>query len=85
MPITHKSGGPTIELTWSLPSELAAISPFVDKLMLLISKFGRVPEGNIENALREAIANAIIHGNHQNPESTLKSVAAVSATEFQSR
>src|SRR6266853_1584034 len=37
--------------------------------MLLITKFGCVPEGEsgVEIALREALANAIIHGNHQNP------------------
>ncbi len=53
----------------SLPSEVAAISPFVDKLMLLIRKCGCVREGesDVEIALREALANAIIHGNHENP------------------
>src|SRR5258707_8144416 len=37
--------------------------------MLLITKFGCVPEGEsgVEIALREALANAIIHGNHENP------------------
>ena len=52
-----------------MPSEVAAISPFVDKLMLLIRKCGCVPEGDsdVEVALREALANAIIHGNHENP------------------
>jgi serine/threonine-protein kinase RsbW len=50
------------------PSEGSAISPFVDKLMLLIRK-GGVPEGesDVEIALREALANAIIHGNRENP------------------
>jgi serine/threonine-protein kinase RsbW len=52
-----------------LPSEVDAISPFVDKLMVLLRKCGCVPEGvsDVEIALREALANAIIHGNHQNP------------------
>ena len=69
MPVSHSQGGPCIELERSLPSEVAAISPFVDKLMLLIRKCGCVPQGesDVEIALREALANAIIHGNHENP------------------
>jgi serine/threonine-protein kinase RsbW len=69
MTIPHDHHGPCIELERSLPSEVAAISPFVDKLMLLIRKCGCVPEGesDVEIALREALANAIIHGNHENP------------------
>jgi len=50
-----------------LPSEVTAISPFVDKLMLLLRNCGCVPEGvsDVEIALREALANAILHGNHE--------------------
>jgi serine/threonine-protein kinase RsbW len=69
MPVSHNQGGPCLELERSLPSEVAAISPFVDKLMLLIRKYGCAAEGEseVEIALREALANAIIHGNHENP------------------
>jgi anti-sigma regulatory factor (Ser/Thr protein kinase) len=37
--------------------------------MLLLRKCGCVPAGetDVEIALREALANAIIHGNHENP------------------
>ena len=60
-------GGPHIALECSLPSEVTAISHFVDKLMLLLRNCGCVPEGvsDVEIALREALANAIIHGNHE--------------------
>jgi serine/threonine-protein kinase RsbW len=70
MAITHNHSGPCIELERSLPSEVAAISPFVDQLMLLIRKSGCVPEAeaDVELALREALANAVIHGNHENPQ-----------------
>ncbi len=63
MTMAHDHHGPCIELERSLPSEVAAISPFVDKLMLLFRKCGCVPEGesDVEIALREALANAIIH------------------------
>jgi serine/threonine-protein kinase RsbW len=61
--------GPYIQLEHTLPSEIAAISPFVDKIMLLIIKCRCVPgsESDVELALREALANAIIHGNHEDP------------------
>jgi serine/threonine-protein kinase RsbW len=70
MPITHNfQGGPCLELERSLPSKVAASSPFVDKLMRLIRKCGCAAEAesDVEIALREALANAIIHGNHENP------------------
>jgi serine/threonine-protein kinase RsbW len=69
MTIAHNQGALCLELERSLPSEVAAISPFVDKLMILLRKCGCVPEGesDIEIALREALANAIIHGNKENP------------------
>ena len=69
MAIAHDHRGPCIELEHSLPSEVAAISPFLDKLMPLMRKCGCVPEGesDVEIALRDALANAIIHGNRENP------------------
>jgi serine/threonine-protein kinase RsbW len=64
----HNQGGPCLELERSLPSKVAAISPFVDRLMLLFRKCGCVSESEseVEIALRGALANAIIHGNHEN-------------------
>ncbi len=62
--------GPYIQLEHSLPSEISAISPFVDKLILLITKCRCVPgkERDVEIALREALANGVIHGNHEDPQ-----------------
>jgi serine/threonine-protein kinase RsbW len=67
MTIAHDHCGPHMALECSLPSEVTAISPFVDRLMLLLGNCGFVPEGvsDVEIALREAMANAIIHGNHE--------------------
>jgi serine/threonine-protein kinase RsbW len=48
-----------------LPSEIKAISPLVDQLMRLIEG-SRCVAGNeyaVELALREALSNAVIHGN----------------------
>jgi serine/threonine-protein kinase RsbW len=58
---------PFVELRQSLPSQIAIISPFVDQLMHFIARF-RTPDGselNIEAALHEALANAIVHGNQE--------------------
>ena len=69
MTVADNQGAPCLELERFLPSEVAAISPFVDKLMRLMRKCGHAHEGesDVEIALREALANAIIHGNHENP------------------
>lgn len=86
MTIANNQRGHCIELEHSLPSAVAAISPFVAKLMLLIRKCGSIPEGesDVEIALREALANAIIHGNHENPENKSMFVAAVNLMKSQS-
>jgi serine/threonine-protein kinase RsbW len=57
--------GPFIELRQSLPSKVAVISPFADQLMHFILKFRSADgtEADIEMALHEALANAVIHGN----------------------
>jgi serine/threonine-protein kinase RsbW len=62
-------GSPCIQMELSLPSEVLAISPFVDRLMLLIKKCRCAPgnETDVEIALREALTNAVVHGNHEDP------------------
>jgi serine/threonine-protein kinase RsbW len=59
---------PFVELRQSLPSRVAVVSPFVDQLMRFILNF-RMADGSeidIEMALLEALANAVIHGNGGN-------------------
>ena len=58
-----------VEFEYSLSSEIAMVSPFVDRLMRSISSFGVTDdfEVDVEVALREAILNAVIHGNRQDP------------------
>ena len=64
---------PFVEWQHSRPSRVAAISPYIDQVMRFIKKFtnklGAVKENemDIEMALREALPNAVIHGNHENP------------------
>jgi serine/threonine-protein kinase RsbW len=61
---------PFAELRQSLPSHIEAISPFVDQLMRFIKTFRNRDgsEVDIEVAIREALANAIVHGNREDPE-----------------
>jgi serine/threonine-protein kinase RsbW len=66
--IAH-SAGPVLRIAGAIPSETTAISPFVDQLMLFIKRFRCVSESEIdvEISLREALANAVVHGNHEDP------------------
>jgi serine/threonine-protein kinase RsbW len=68
-PRSSHQGGPYIQVELSLRSEVSAISPFVNTLMHLIWKcrWVRGAEEDIEIALSEALANAVIHGNHEDP------------------
>jgi serine/threonine-protein kinase RsbW len=60
---------PFVELRQSFPSRVEAISPFVDQLMHFIARFRDADssEAGIELALREALANAVVHGNQEDP------------------
>jgi anti-sigma regulatory factor (Ser/Thr protein kinase) len=57
-----------MDLSISIQSDVKAISPLVDKLMMIVRGCRCVPEQEeeIEVALREALANAVLHGNRQN-------------------
>lgn len=70
LPLLPRNGhsAPFVELRQSLPSKVAAISPFTEQLMRFILTF-RMADGSeidIEMALLEAMANAVIHGNGDN-------------------
>ncbi len=55
-------------------STVEAISPVVDKLTRLFKKSCCPPEQEfaVEMALREALANAIVHGNRQDPDKKVR-------------
>ncbi|SRR5712664_4468457 len=54
-----------VEIDSWMPSEIHAISPTVDRLMRLIegSECVQGAERDVELALREALGNAVVHGN----------------------
>jgi serine/threonine-protein kinase RsbW len=66
----ERSRSSILEIDSWMPSEVRAISPLVDRLMKLIEGSQCVPgeEFHIELALREALNNAVVHGNQENPE-----------------
>lgn len=60
---------PSVELQHSLPSNTESVSSAVNLVLRFISKFRKVDgsEAGIEMALHEALTNAVVHGNHQDP------------------
>jgi serine/threonine-protein kinase RsbW len=68
---TEKPSRPSIlEIDSWMPSQIQAISPLVNRLMRLIEGSHCIPgeEADVEVALREALGNAVLHGNQQYPE-----------------
>jgi anti-sigma regulatory factor (Ser/Thr protein kinase) len=65
-----RSRSSILEIDSWMPSKIQAISPLVDRLMRLIEESQRLPgeESDVELALREALENALVHGNQENPE-----------------
>lgn len=68
-PSRKSSFSSVLEIDTWMPSEIQAISPLVERLMLLFEGSQCVlgAEFNVEMALREALGNAVIHGNHEHP------------------
>jgi serine/threonine-protein kinase RsbW len=65
-----RSGSSILEIDYWMPSEVRAISPLVDRFMELIERAKCVPgaEFDVELAIREAVGNAVLHGNQENPD-----------------
>lgn len=68
------SPAPFVELHQSFGSRAAAISPFVNQLMKFIRFFigqfdtAQKAEGEVGIAIHQALSNAVVHGNRENPE-----------------
>jgi len=65
-----RTGNSFLEIDSWIRSEIKAISPLVDRLMRLIEGSHCVSgkEFDVELALREALGNAVVHGNQEDPE-----------------
>jgi serine/threonine-protein kinase RsbW len=64
-----RSRSSILEIDSWMPNKIQAISPLVDRLMRLIELSQCVPgeEPDVEVALREALGNAVVHGNQEDP------------------
>jgi hypothetical protein len=86
--LSHRAR-PHIQLELSMRSEVAAISPFADSFMRFIKgcRCALGIEREIEVALREALANAVVHGNQTEIRRILasESMSAVAARLMESR
>jgi serine/threonine-protein kinase RsbW len=60
-----RSAGSLLEIDAWMPSEISKISPLVERLMRLIEGSHCITGGEsaVELALREALSNAVVHGN----------------------
>jgi serine/threonine-protein kinase RsbW len=60
-----RSAGSLLEIDAWIPSEISKISPLVERLMRLIEGSHCIAgeESAVELALREALSNAVVHGN----------------------
>jgi serine/threonine-protein kinase RsbW len=70
-PFPGKRSRPSIlDIDSWMPSAIQAISPLVDRLMRLIRGSRCIPgaEPAVELELREALDNAVLHGNQQDPK-----------------
>ena len=68
-----RSDSSVLEIDSWMPSKTLAIPPLVDRLMMLIEGSQSVPGVGfgVELALREALNNAVVHGNQEDPGRTV--------------
>jgi serine/threonine-protein kinase RsbW len=69
-----RSRSSILEIDSWMPSRIQAISPLVDRLMRLIERSQCIPgaEPDVELALREALDNAVVHGNQEDPKTKVR-------------
>lgn len=67
--LSENSPTDSMQFEVTLPADVSAISPVVDWVMRLVDEldYGDQKEFEIEMALREALANAILHGCKADP------------------
>ncbi len=73
-----QSGDLLVKVDMTLPGDVNAISPVVEKVMGIVTEMGCADgrEFEIELALREALANAIEHGSGHDPSKEVQCCVA---------
>ena len=67
-----------LNLNLTIPGDVKAIGPVVDKVMWVVDQIGcaKGKEFEVETGLREALANAVIHGCKKDPGKKIEFVVA---------
>lgn len=67
-----------MNLNLTIPGDVKAIDPVVDKVMWVVSQLGCAvgKEFEVETGLREALANAVVHGCKNDPGKEIQFVVA---------
>ena len=84
-PITRcefDGGNLLVKMDVTLPGDLSAVSPFIERIMAVIKDMGCAAgrEFEIELALTEALANAIEHGSAHDPSKKIQCCVACDYT-----
>ncbi len=76
------SGNLLVKLDETLPGKIEAIAPIIQKVMGIINKMGCAAgrEFEIELALTEALANAVLHGSARDPSKQIQCCVACDET-----
>jgi serine/threonine-protein kinase RsbW len=67
-----------LNLKLTIPGDVKAIDPAVEKIMWVVNRMGCAEgkEFEVETALREALANAVVHGCGENPRKQVEFIVA---------
>jgi serine/threonine-protein kinase RsbW len=71
-----------LRLDLSLPADVNEIDPVVQRILIIVSSMecGSGKEFEVETALREALANAVVHGCQKDPEKKIQVAVACDAS-----
>ena len=78
-PNLNPDGDPKVlSLNLTIPGDVKAIDPVVEKIMWVVQRMGCATgkEFEVETALREALANAVVHGCKENPRAQVQFIVS---------
>jgi len=77
-PISRSADSQVIKLDELIPSDTRSIEGVVGRVVDLLEESGCIQDlGNVQLALHEALTNAILHGNHCDPEKYVRLCVAI--------
>ena len=78
MKTANTEHGLTLRLDETMPARVSAIGETMDRIMATVrqGRCVREQEHDIDLAVREAVANAVRHGSHKDPDKTIRITSA---------